>query len=120
MKNNMIAFAFCASACLALPAMAQTPAAAVNPEMTKVLAENAKTTVSDNVLKPGESGPMAVRNGGAFYYVTGGTFELTYQDGTKKTVTRKTGTATLSTEAKAYSPKNIGKTTIHVIAVIPK
>ena len=63
---------------------------------------------------------MAVRVGGAFYYVKGGTFELTFQDGTKKTVTRKSGTATLNAEPRAYAPKNIGKTAIHVIVVMPK
>ena len=55
MKTNAIAFAFCASALLAIPALAQP--AAPGPEMTKTLAENDKTIVTDNVLQPGESGP---------------------------------------------------------------
>jgi hypothetical protein len=117
MKTNTIALAFCASAFLALPAFAQM---AADTPVAKTLAENDKLTITDNWLKPGQSGVMGFRLGAAIYYVQGGTFELNYKDGTKKTVTRASGTARISAETQPYAPKNIGKTTIHVIVVQPK
>lgn len=117
MKTNTVVFAFCASAFLASPALAQMTA---DMPMIKTLAENDKLTITDNWLKPGQSGAMGSRLGAAIYYVQGGTFELDYKDGTKKKVTRESGTARISTETQPYAPKNIGKTTVHVIVVQPK
>lgn len=117
MKANTIAFALCASAFLASPASAQMTADA---PMIKTLAQNDKLTVTENWLKPGQSAEMASRLGAAVYYIQGGTFELDYKDGTKKTVTRASGTARIATDAQPYAPKNIGKTTIHVIVFQPK
>ena len=54
--------------------------------------------------------------GQAFYYVHGGTVELTGADGKKQTFQRKTGAARIVTEKGAFSAMNVGKTTIHVIA----
>jgi len=81
MKTNAIAFAICASACLASPALAQM---APDAPMVKTLAENDKLTITENWLKPGQSAAMASRQGAAIYYVQGGTFEIDYKDGTKK------------------------------------
>jgi hypothetical protein len=122
MKTNAIAFAICASAFLASPAVAQPVAGAMSSNMgaTKTLAENDKLTITENWLKPGQSAAMGSRLGAAIYYVQGGTFELDYKDGTKKTVTRASGTARIGAESQPYAPKNIGKTTIHVIVVQPK
>ncbi len=117
MKINTIVFAFCASAFLASPALAQM---AADAPVTKMLAENDKLAITDNWLKPGQSGVMGSRLGAAIYYVQGGTFELDYKDGTKKVVTRASGTARISTETQPYAPKNIGKTTIHVVVVQTK
>lgn len=117
MKINAIAFAICASAFLSSPALAQMTS---DLGMVKTLAENDKLSVTENWLKPGQSAEMASRQGAAIYYIQGGTFEIDYKDGTKNTVTRASGTARIATDAKPYSPKNIGKTTIHVIVVQPK
>ncbi|HEX4027497.1 MAG TPA: hypothetical protein VHX18_07745 [Rhizomicrobium sp.] len=117
MKINAIAFAICASAFLASPALAQM---AADAPMIKTLAENNKLSVTENWLKPGESAAMASRLGAAIYYIQGGTFEIDYKDGTKTTVTRASGTVRIATDAKPYAPKNIGKTTIHVIVFQPK
>jgi hypothetical protein len=117
MKTNAIAFAICASAFLASPALAQM---AADPPMIKTLAENDKLSVTENWLKPGQSAGMASRLGSAIYYVQGGTFELDYKDGTKKTATRASGTVRIVTDAQPYDPKNIGKTTMHVIVFQPK
>jgi hypothetical protein len=88
--------------------------------MIKKLAENDKLSVTENWLKPGESAAMASRKGAAIYHIKGGTFEIEYQDGTKKTVTRASGSARIDAGAQPYAPKNIGKTTAHVIVVQPK
>jgi hypothetical protein len=93
MKTNIIAFAICASAFLASPALAQPAVGAMssNEGTVKTPAENDKLTITENVLKPGQSAAMGSRMGAAIYYVQGGTIELDYKDGTKKTVTRASG-----------------------------
>lgn len=117
MKANIIASAVFASAFLVSPAFAQM---STDMGTVKTLAENDKLTITENWLKPGQSAAMGSRLGAAIYYVQGGTFELNYKDGTKKTVTRASGTARISTETQPYSPKNVGKTTVHVIVVQAK
>jgi hypothetical protein len=84
---------------------------------TKVIAENDKMQVSDVVIKPGEGGAMRSREGLFTYAITGGSLERTYADGTKEVVTRKSGESFLNKEKRAYSTKNVGKTTIHLISV---
>ena len=116
MTSNRITFAFFASTLLISPSLAQT----AGTPMIKTLAENDKVLVTDNVLKPGESAAMAVRKDGVFYYVQGGTFELEYKDGTRETVVRKSGSARIGTDPRPYAPKNIGKTPVHVIVIMPK
>lgn len=117
MKAKTIAFAICASTVLTLPALSQPGA---DMGTVKTLADTDKLTVTDNVLKPGQSAAMASRKGAAVYYVAGGTFELDAKDGTKQTVTRASGTVRIVTDVQPYSPKNVGKTTIHAIVFQPK
>ena len=117
MKTNAIAFAICATAFLASPALAQMGADA---PIIKTLAENDKLSVTENWLKPGQSADVASRLGAAVYYIQGGKFELDYKDGTKKNITRASGTVRIVTDAQPYAPKNIGKTTVHVIVFQPK
>jgi len=117
MKANTIALALCASAFLAAPALAQMT---TDMGTVKTLSQTDKLTITENWLKPGQSAEMASRLGAGVYYIQGGTFELDYKDGTKKTVTRATGTARIATDAQPYAPKNVGKTTIHVIVFQPK
>jgi hypothetical protein len=86
----------------------------------KTIAENDKMVATETFGKPGESTPSVVRAGQLYYYVQGGTVELSYADGTKTTVTRKTGEARIVTDKRAYSAKNVGTTTLHVITVTLK
>jgi hypothetical protein len=83
----------------------------------KVLAENEKVKVIDVVQKPGDTGPMTSRLGLVVHWVTGGTVERTYADGTKEVMNRKAGETALITEKRPYAVKNIGKTTTHLIEV---
>ena len=117
MKTSTFASIACLSAILASPALAQATADAMT---TKTLAENDKLTVSESWLKPGQTAPSASRLGAAFYYIQGGSFELTFKDGTKKMVTREFGSARIGSDAQPYAARNVGKTTIHVIVVQPK
>jgi hypothetical protein len=60
---------------------------------------------------------MRSREGPFTYSISGGSLERTYADGTKEVVTRKSGESFLNKEKRPYSTKNVGKTTIHLIAV---
>ena len=114
MNSNIRIATFLATALtLSLPAWAQSG------EMSKpkTIAENDKMLVQETYGKPGESTGSINRLGQFFYYVQGGTVELTYSDGTKTTVTRKTGESRIVTEKRPYSAKNVGTTTLHVIIV---
>ena len=84
---------------------------------TKLIAENEKLRVSDVVIRPGEGGAMASRDGLVTYCISGGSLERTYADGTKEVVNRKAGETLLTKEKRPYSTKNVGKTTIHLISV---
>jgi hypothetical protein len=86
----------------------------------KTLDESDKLRVIDVVEKPGDTGPMTTRLGTVFYVISGGTFERTYADGTKEITPRKTGDTVLVKEKRAYSVKNIGTTTIHLVQIVPK
>jgi hypothetical protein len=98
--------------------IASLPAAA-QPKLTvtKTVFENDKVAVLDTIIKPGEGLASADRSGMIFYYVAGGKVERTFADGTKVTVTRKTGEALINTEKRPYSVVNTGSTTAHVIAI---
>lgn len=96
-----------------------TPVFAAEPTV-KVLTENDTMQVLDVIEKPGDVGAMAKRTGTVIYVMSGGTFERTYADGTKETLPRKSGDAAIITEKRAYSVKNIGTTTIHLIEVVKK
>ena len=96
-----------------------TPAFAAEPTV-KVLTENETMQVLDVTEKPGDIGASAKRTGTVVYVISGGTLERTYADGTKETTPRKTGEAVIISEKRAYSVKNVGTTTIHLIEVIRK
>ena len=84
---------------------------------TKILAENAKLTVSDVLYRPGDTGSASSKDGIVVYIVHGGTIERTFADGSKEVATHKTGETLLIAEKRLYSTKNIGKTAIHEIVV---
>jgi hypothetical protein len=94
------------------PAIAQT-----KPGMSKTVFENDKVLVGDNVLKPGEESPSQDRSGLVLYYISGGTLERTFADGTKESIVRKTGQSLMNTEKRPYAVTNTGKTTVHVITI---
>jgi len=88
----------------------------------KVLAENNKVVVTEaNPLAVGATITPAAPQGPLFvrYYLSGGTLEYTYADGTKENITRKAGTAVIisSTDKRPTSVKNIGKTALRSIVV---
>lgn len=107
---------FCATA---LVAAAPTPLWAAQATI-KVLAENDKMQIIEVVEKPGDTVPMELRLGNGVYMLSGGTFERTFDDGTKQTSPRKTGEATIVKETRAYAVKNVGTTTIHIIEFVQK
>jgi len=84
---------------------------------TKIVAENEKLQVTDNLVPPGAVSPISGQLGLVAYYVRGGTTERTFADGSKEVSERKTGETVLVTEKRPYSLKNTGKTTIHVITI---
>ena len=95
-----------------LPAVAQP-----KPGASKTVFENNKVSIIDSVTKPGEGLPSAARGGLILYYLSGGKIERTYADGTKETVTRKTGQSLVNSEMRPYATMNTGSTTVHVIAI---
>lgn len=97
---------------MSLPAGAQP-----KQGMSKTVFENDKVVVMDSVVKPGEMLPSADRGGMIYYYISGGKIERTFADGTKETVTRKTGQAMVNTEKRPYAVENTGTTTAHVIGI---
>ena len=107
--------------CMAAAAFAAGSSPLFAAEATqKLLDENDKVKVIDVVEKPGDTGPMASRLGNVVYVITAGTFERTYADGSKEVLPRKAGEVFLVKEKRQYSVKNVGKTTIHLIEVVPK
>jgi hypothetical protein len=117
-SNIRIAIYFSAALILSLAG----PAWAQSGEMSKpkTIAENDRVLVTETYGKPSESTPSVNRLGQVYYYVQGGSVELNFADGTETTVTRKTGEARIVTEKRAYSAKNIGNTTLHVVTVTLK
>ena len=119
MKKNAIRIAAC---CISAVTLSLALAGPVRADMSKpkTIAENDKVLVTKSYGKPGESTPSVNRLGQVYYYVQGGTVELTYSDGANNTVERKTGEVRIVTEKRAYSAKNVGTTTVHVITVTLK
>jgi hypothetical protein len=97
------------------------PATAFAQTAPKTLADNAKATVTESTLAAGATAKIGAPQGPFFarYYLSGGTLEYTYADGTKETVTRKAGSAVIisATDKRPASVKNIGKTALHIITV---
>lgn len=83
----------------------------------KTIAENDKLVVIDVVDKPGDVAPSMTREGWVVHWLTGGKIERTYADGSKEVITRKGGETMLITEKRAYSVKNIGTTSVHLIEI---
>ena len=115
----MLAFSTAAFAQgMASGAMSSDPA--VGLYANKVIDENEKLRVVDVVIGPGGSGPTTIKLGHVYHYVMGGTVQRTFSDGSKDMQIHKTGETVLVSETRAYSSKNIGKTSIHLIGVALK
>ena len=100
--------------------MSMTSAAKPGAPVIKVIAENDKLQVVDVTVKPGDVSPPAVRAGRVTHWVTASKMERTYADGTKEVIVHKAGETTLNTEKRAYSSKNIGTASVHLIQVVLK
>jgi hypothetical protein len=81
----------------------------------KVLAENGMLLARDVIARPGDSSPMQVSPMRVVYFVTGGIFERLFKDGTQTVVDAEAGESRLLDVPLAYSLKNIGKSTVHLI-----
>ena len=100
---------------------AAAPSAQTAPKPTiKVLGENEKLRVIDEVRRPGEASPMGTRPMRVIYVIDGGVLERRFADGTKEIHTLEKGHTEILTETRAYSVNNIGKTTIHLVEVALK
>ena len=121
-----------AAAVAAIPAMAQDkakPAAAPakaaekadgkDQRDRKVVVENDKVLVTENIYKPGASSGMLPRGPRVVRALSDGTLERTYPDGKKETVTWKTGQVRYSPK-ETYSQKNTGKTDLNLYSVTIK
>ncbi len=86
----------------------------------KVIAENDKLQVLDIMVKPGDVSAPAVRAGRVTHWLTAAKLERTFADGTKDVVVHKAGDTSLNTEKRAYSSKNIGTASAHLIQVVLK
>ena len=101
---------------LALIASSQAGAQS-NAGTIKTVFENDKIAVMDNLLKPGEESASANRTGLIVYYLSGGTYERIFADGSKQTMTSKPGQSFLNPEKRPYAVTNTGKTALHVITI---
>src|ERR1019366_7750320 len=111
--SAMVTLAFSSTAFAQGMAMDKTASSQTAGQYTtKLIAEDAKSQVSDSVYRRGETAPIKSRLGQFSYTVRGGAFERTYADGSKEVVPRETGSTLLNSEKRPYSLKNIGKTTI--------
>ena len=119
--------AFILAGAVAQPAIAQDKAkdtkaaqAEKGKATTKILLENDKVQVYETTFKPGDEGTNVERPYRIIRVLTGGTLLRTYPDGKTEKIVEKTGEARESGPDPIYTPKNIGKTTIHVYVVALK
>ena len=105
-------------ACAPLLLLASSQAwAQSNVGTIKTVFDNDKITVTDNLLQPGQESPSANRQGLIVYYLSGGTYERIFADGSKQTMTSKPGQAFQNPEKRPYAVTNTGKTALHVITI---
>ncbi|MEZ5314548.1 MAG: cupin domain-containing protein, partial [Thermoanaerobaculia bacterium] len=111
--RNCVAFA--AVLCMtATAAVAQDPAT-VAPGNYKKLFENDRVRVLEVTYKKGAESPMHSHPDHLAYVTAGGKLEFTLADGTKRVVEAKAG-ETIFAPAEAHSVRNIGKSTVRVLA----
>lgn len=95
------------------------PATGADQRGRKVLVENEKVLATENSYKPGSSSGMVERKARVVRALTDGTFEKTFSDGRKETITWKAGQVRYS-PTETYDQKNTGKTEILLYTVTLK
>ena len=88
----------------------------VSPKNYKVILDNDKVLVLDNVSNPGDKTAMHSHPDYLIYVFEGGTVKSTTQDGKTETVVFKKG-QTLWRNAIIHATENVGKTKIHLLLV---
>jgi quercetin dioxygenase-like cupin family protein len=88
----------------------------VSPKNYKVVIDNDKVQVLDNISNPGDKTPMHSHPDYLIYVLEGGTVKSTTQDGKSETIVFKKG-QTLWRNAITHATQNVGKTKIHLLLV---
>lgn len=119
---SVLAFALMTSGLTAIPAMAQEKAKAAKAEKGKAtvknILENDKVKVYEATFRPGDVGAMAARPYRIIRVLKGGTLERVYPGGkTEKVKPWKAGEVREVGPDPEYSPRNVGKTTVHLYVV---
>jgi quercetin dioxygenase-like cupin family protein len=91
-------------------------AAKVAPNLYKVKNDSMGIRVLEIDYKPGQSSAMHAHPDGALYIIEGGKSEFTNKDGSKQTLTLKSGEA-MVLPTSVHSVKNVGTTTTKAILV---
>lgn len=87
---------------------------------TKEVEQNDKVRVYESTFNPGDVAKSAKRPMRVIHAIEGGTLERTYDDGKKEIIPWKTGETRIITEERPYAVKNIGKSVVHLLIVVPK
>jgi beta-alanine degradation protein BauB len=88
----------------------------VNPKNFKVVLDNDKVRVIDNLSNPGEKSTWHSHPDMLIYVLEGGTNKSTTKDGKTKTTEFKKG-ETVWMDAVTHQTENIGKTKMHLLLV---
>jgi quercetin dioxygenase-like cupin family protein len=88
----------------------------VTPKNYKVLIDNEKVRVIDNMSNPGDKSAWHSHPDYLVYVIEGGTSKMTTKDGKTKTTEFKKG-QTLWLDATTHETQNIGKTKIHLLLI---
>ncbi len=88
----------------------------VTPKNYKVLIDNEKVRVIDNISNPGDKSAWHSHPDYLVYVIEGGISKMTTKDGKSKTTEFKKG-QTLWLDATTHETQNIGKTKIHLLLI---
>ena len=88
----------------------------VSPKNYKILIDNEKVRVIDNMSNPGDKSAWHSHPDYLVYVIEGGTSKMNTKDGKSKIIEFKKG-QTLWLDATTHETQNIGKTKIHLLLV---
>ena|ERR1035437_1227150 len=88
----------------------------VSPKNYKILIDNEKVRVIDNMSNPGDKSAWHSHPDYLVYVTEGGTSKMNTKDGKSKIIEFKKG-QTLWLDATTHETQNIGKTKIHLLLV---